>query len=164
MKLGGNTEHFVLYRRKCLFYFKEVIMGDKFLEMSEKVKKKLGEIKTLQELQDLKVKYLGKKGEITSMLKGLGGMAPEERPIFGQKVNSLREELEKAMERRERDVKEKLMEQKLQKEKIDVTMPGKNIELRFDSSNYTGYPRSRRNIFRNGIQYCRWSRSRNCDL
>lgn len=56
-------------------------------------------------------------------------MAPEERPAFGQKINSLREELEKAMERREREVKEKLLEQRLQKEKIDVTMPGKNIEL-----------------------------------
>lgn len=105
-------------------------MGDKISEMSEMVKKKLGEIKTLQELQDLKVKYLGKKGEVTSMLKGLGGMSAEERPIFGQKVNSLREEIEKAMERREQDVKERLMEQKLAKEKIDVTMPGKNIELR----------------------------------
>lgn len=105
-------------------------MVDKISEMSEMVKKKLGEIKTLQELQDLKVKYLGKKGEVTSMLKGLGGMSAEERPIFGQKVNSLREEIEKAMERREQDVKERLMEQKLAKEKIDVTMPGKNIELR----------------------------------
>lgn len=105
-------------------------MGDKISEMGEMVKKKLGEIKTLQELQDLKVKYLGKKGEVTSMLKGLGGMSAEERPIFGQKVNSLREEIEKAMERREQDVKERLMEQKLAKEKIDVTMPGKNIELR----------------------------------
>lgn len=104
-------------------------MGDKISEISEAVKKKLAEIKTLQELQDLKVKYLGKKGEITSMLKGLGGMTPEERPVFGQKVNQLREELEKAMERRERDVKEKILEQRLQKEKIDVTMPGKNIEL-----------------------------------
>ena len=55
-------------------------MGDKIQEMTEAVKRKLGEIKTLQELQDLKVKYLGKKGEVTSMLKGLGGMAPEERP------------------------------------------------------------------------------------
>ena len=112
-------------------------MGDKISEISEAVKKKLTEIKTLQELQDLKVKYLGKKGEITSMLKGLGGMAPEERPIFGQKVNRLREELEKAMERRERDVKERLLEQRLQKEKIDVTMPGKNIELRIYPSDYT---------------------------
>ena len=126
-------------------------MGDKISEISEAVKKKLTEIKTLQELQDLKVKYLGKKGEITSMLKGLGGMSPEERPIFGQKVNHLREELEKAMERRERDVKEKLMEQRLQKEKIDVTMPGKNIELRLYSSNYTSHRRGRRNLFRNGI-------------
>ena len=47
-------------------------MGDKIQEMAEVVKKKLGEIKTLQELQELKVKYLGKKGEVTSMLKGLG--------------------------------------------------------------------------------------------
>ena len=104
-------------------------MGDKIQEMTEAVKKKLGEIKTLQELQELKVKYLGKKGEVTSMLKGLGGMAPEERPIFGQKVNKLREELEKLMERRENQVKEKILEQRLQREKIDVTMPGKNIEL-----------------------------------
>ncbi len=104
-------------------------MVDKIQEMSEAVKRKLGEIKTLQELQDLKVKYLGKKGEVTSMLKGLGSMNPEERPIFGQKVNKLREELEKMVERREREVKEKLLEQRLQKEKIDVTMPGKNIEL-----------------------------------
>ncbi len=114
-------------------------MGDKISEISEAVKKKLAEIKTLQELQDLKVKYLGKKGELTAMLKGLGKMTPEERPIFGQKVNQLREELEKSMARRERDVKEKLMEQKLAKEKIDVTMPGKNIELRFDSSDYASY-------------------------
>lgn len=104
-------------------------MGDKFLEISEAVKKKLAEIGSLQDLQDLKVKYLGKKGELTTMLKGLGKMAPEERPIFGQKVNQLREELEKSMARRERDVKEKLLEQRLAKEKIDVTMPGKNIEL-----------------------------------
>lgn len=129
-------------------------MVDKISEMSEMVKKKLGEIKTLQELQDLKVKYLGKKGEVTSMLKGLGGMSAEERPIFGQKVNSLREEIEKAMERREQDVKERLIEQKLAKEKIDVTMPGKNIELRFDSSNHTSHSRSRRNLFRNGIFHC----------
>lgn len=129
-------------------------MVDKISEMSEMVKKKLGEIKTLQELQDLKVKYLGKKGEVTSMLKGLGGMSAEERPIFGQKVNSLREEIEKAMERREQDVKERLLEQKLAKEKIDVTMPGKNIELRISSSNYTSYSRSRRNLFRNGIFHC----------
>ena len=139
-------------------------MGDKISEMSEMVKKKLGEIKTLQELQDLKVKYLGKKGEVTSMLKGLGGMSAEERPIFGQKVNALREEIEKAMERREQDVKERLMEQKLAKEKIDVTMPGKNIELRFDSPNHTSHSRSRRNLFRNGIFHCRWSRSRNSHL
>lgn len=46
-------------------------MGDKISEMGEMVKKKLSEIKNLQELQELKVKYLGKKGEVTSMLKGL---------------------------------------------------------------------------------------------
>ena len=114
-------------------------MGDKFSEMSEMVKKKLGEIKTLQELQELKVKYLGKKGEVTSMLKGLGEMAAEERPVFGQKVNALREEIEKAMERREQEVKEKALEQRLEKEKIDVTMPGKNIELRVNAPNYANH-------------------------
>lgn len=78
-------------------------------------------------------------------------MSAEERPIFGQKVNSLREELEKSMERREREVKEKLLEQRLEKEKIDVTMPGKNIELRIKSSNHSSDRRSKRNIFGDGI-------------
>lgn len=104
-------------------------MVDKISEVSEKVKQKLKDINTLQELQELKVKYLGKKGEVTSMLKGLGEMSAEERPVFGQKINTLREELEKTIEKREKDVKNKLLEQKLQKEKIDVTMPSKNIEL-----------------------------------
>ena len=63
------------------------------------------------------------------MLKGLGQISPEERPAFGQKINAFREELEKSMESREREVKEKALEQRLEKEKIDVTMPGKNIEL-----------------------------------
>lgn len=129
-------------------------MVDKISDMVESVKKKLNEIKTLQELQDLKVKYLGKKGEVTSMLKGLGNMSPEERPIFGQKVNALREDIEKIIERREREVKEKILEQRLEKEKIDVTMPGTNIELRFCSSNYTGYRRSKRNFFGYGIFNC----------
>ena len=102
-------------------------MVDKISEMSEIVKKKLEEIKNLQELQDLKVKYLGKKGEITAMLKSLGEMSPEERPIFGQKVNKLRQEIEEYIQNYEKEIKNKMLKEKLEKEKIDITLTSTKI-------------------------------------
>ena len=100
------------------------------IEMIKKVaKQKIESITTLQELQELKVKYLGKKGELTSILKGLGGLSAEERPKIGSMVNQVRDELEKSIENAEKVMKSKALEQKLEKEKIDVTMPSKNIQL-----------------------------------
>ena len=103
-------------------------MEEKFKEIRENVRKKLNEIANLQELQELKVNYLGKKGEITSMLKGLGNMSPEERPIFGQKVNDLREEIEANIQKCEKELKNKILEQKLKNEKIDITLPSTKIK------------------------------------
>jgi len=103
-------------------------MEEKFKEIRENVRKKLNEIANLQELQELKVNYLGKKGEITSMLKGLGNMSPEERPIFGQKVNDLREEIEANIQKYEKELKNKILEQKLKNEKIDITLPSTKIK------------------------------------
>jgi phenylalanyl-tRNA synthetase alpha chain len=104
-------------------------MKEKIEEIKKSAKEKIESITTLQELQDLKVKYLGKKGELTSILKGLGGLSPEERPKIGSMVNQVRDELEKSIENAEKSMKEKALEQRLEKEKIDVTMPSNNIQL-----------------------------------
>ena len=104
-------------------------MKEKIEEIRKSAKEKLVEIQNLQELQDLKVKYLGKKGELTSILKGLGSLSAEERPKVGSMVNELRDEIEKSVQEVESSIKAKLLEQKLEKEKIDVTMPSKNVNL-----------------------------------
>ena len=104
-------------------------MKEKIAEIKKVAKQKIESITTLQELQDLKVKYLGKKGELTSILKGLGSLSAEERPKIGSMVNQVRDELEKSIESAEKAMKAKALEQRLEKEKIDVTMPSKNIAL-----------------------------------
>ena len=66
----------------------------------------LSEIKNsgdTKELNDVRVKYLGKKGELTSILRGMGSLSPEERPIIGSKVNEVRDELENLIKQREEE-------------------------------------------------------------
>ena len=79
----------------------------------------------LKELDDLRVKFLGKKGELTAILKQMGSLSPEERPVIGQLANQIRESLETELTARTQALKAAQMEKKLQAEAIDVTMPGK---------------------------------------
>lgn len=80
---------------------------------------------SVQELNDLRVKYLGKKGEITGLLRGLGALSPEERPRVGQLVNELRTELENLLTNKLAKLKSEEMTKRLAAEKIDVTLPGR---------------------------------------
>lgn len=82
-----------------------------------------------KQLNDLRVKYLGKKGELTSILRGMGGLTPEERPVIGALVNEVRDEIEKNIEQKEKAIKVLEINKKLQEEKIDVTEPSKKVEL-----------------------------------
>ena len=102
-------------------------MKEKIEEIKKVAQEKISNITNLQELQDIKIKYLGKKGELTSILKGLGGLSQDERPKIGSMVNQVRDELEQTISKAENKIKEKMLEQRLEKEKIDVTMPSKNI-------------------------------------
>jgi len=77
------------------------------------------------ELQTLKVRFLGKKGELTTIMKGIGSLTPEERPIIGQVVNSVRDRLEAAFEESSLAIKEKLKRERLKGERIDVSLPGR---------------------------------------
>lgn len=87
--------------------------------------KSLDELNIQQELENLRVKFLGKKGELTAILKQMGKLSTEERPIIGQLANEVRNTIEKAIEKKQTDLKAKEIEKKLQDEKLDVTLPGK---------------------------------------
>ena len=84
---------------------------------------------TPAQLEDLRVKVLGKKGELTAVLKQMGKLSAEERPIMGQIANSIRAEIEEKLEPRKNDINAALLEAKLQAESVDVTIPGESIKL-----------------------------------
>ena len=103
-------------------------MKEKLESIKNDAKECISKIENLQELQELKVKILGKKGELTAILKGLGSLSPEERPIVGSLVNETRKEIEDLIINEEKILKEKALAQKLEKEKIDITMPSIKIK------------------------------------
>ncbi len=79
-----------------------------------------------KELDNLRVKYLGKKGELTAILKQMGGLSAEERPLVGQLANSVRADIENAINSMSDEIKQKELAQALENEAIDVTLPGKS--------------------------------------
>ena len=87
--------------------------------------KAIRECEDAELLESLRVKYLGKKGELTGILRQMGKLSAEERPAMGQLANQLRADIEAAIEERSSALNEKLMEKKLAAEAVDVTLPGK---------------------------------------
>ena len=104
-------------------------MKEKIATIKANSIKEISSCENLKELSDLKVKYLGKKGELTAILRGMGALRPEERPIIGELVNQVRDELELNIQKREKELKRREMEKRLESENIDVTEPSKKIEL-----------------------------------
>ena len=84
---------------------------------------------TPAELEELRVKLLGKKGELTAVLKQMGKLSAEERPVMGQLANNVRAAIEEKLEQRKAAVHAAAMEAKLAAEAIDVTIPGDEIEI-----------------------------------
>ena len=80
-------------------------------------------------LEELRVKLLGKKGELTAVLKMMGKLSPEERPVMGQMANAVRAEIEAKLEERKAAINAAVLEAKLAEEAIDVTIPGQTVEL-----------------------------------
>ncbi len=81
------------------------------------------------ELDGLRVQYLGKKGELTAVLKMMGKLSPEERPAMGQLANEVRAALESAIEEQGKRLEAKALEERLAAEAVDVTIPGKALKL-----------------------------------
>ena len=104
-------------------------MKEKIEEIKKQSIKEIESCTTQKELNELKVKYLGKKGELTTVLRGMGALAPEERPIIGSLVNQVRDKLNELFTEKEENFKKKELEKRLLTEKIDITEPSKKIEL-----------------------------------
>ena len=81
------------------------------------------------ELDAVRVKYLGKKGLLTAILRGMGNLSPEERPVIGALANTVREEVEKYIEERRFLLREKELQDRLASEKLDVTLPAKQKSI-----------------------------------
>ena len=85
--------------------------------------------RTLAELDQTKGQFLGKQGVLTDLRKGLGKVSAEERPILGAKFNNLKTELEVLLENRKNELKAQALKERLENEKIDVTLPGRKQSL-----------------------------------
>ena len=95
----------------------------------EEIREALSHAASDEALQELRVKYLGKKGFITGLMKQMRDLAPEDRPAFGSKVNALRAKAEEAFAAKSEQLKAAALERRLRHEKLDVTLPGKAAPL-----------------------------------
>ena len=100
-------------------------MREKLEQIRQEAISSLRSAKDLRELDDVRVRFLGKKGELTSILKQMGGISAEERPVVGQLANRIRNDIEEALNESLTGIKERMIERRLKSEEIDITMPGK---------------------------------------
>ena len=100
-------------------------MKEKLQELETAARKRIEESDGLDKLNDVRVAYLGKKGELTAIMKGMKDVAPQERPKFGQLVNETRAKIEGLLEECKKELENKAREAQMKAEVIDVTLPAK---------------------------------------
>lgn len=104
-------------------------MQEQIEQIKQKALEEIINANNEKELNEVRVKYLGKKGELTLILRSMGGLSPEERPIVGSLVNKVRDELESKIKEGENHFQNLEIENRLKTENIDVTMPSKKTNL-----------------------------------
>ena len=95
----------------------------------EQAREQLVKAETMAQTDEIRVKLLGKKGQLTEILRGMGKLSPEERKTTGQMVNKVRAEIETLLEKKFSEVKAAAKEAKFRLEKIDVTEPGREVNV-----------------------------------
>ena len=100
-------------------------MKQKLEEIKASVEGILQNAQDMETLEQIRIKYLGKKGELTAVLKGMGKLSPEERPVMGALANEIREKLENEIEAKKAEIGAAMEKAQLAAEVLDVTMPGK---------------------------------------
>ncbi|MDC3412594.1 phenylalanine--tRNA ligase subunit alpha [Aquibacillus sp. 3ASR75-11] len=104
-------------------------MRERLEELKAEALEKVEKAYSPSDLQDVKVAYLGKKGPITEVLRGMGKLSQEERPIIGELANTVREAITEAIETKKNTLEAIELERKLQEEAIDVTLPGRPVSV-----------------------------------
>ena len=104
-------------------------MQEKLLNLQEAALNEIKNTSSIEEVESLRVKYLGKKGEITAILKEMGKLSAEERPVIGQVANKVRESIEGSISSKKEELKAIEKQKKLAEEVIDVTMPAKHVKI-----------------------------------
>ena len=101
------------------------MISDKIEAIKAAVNEQLAKSEHLQDVQDIRVKFLGKKGELTAIMKEMKNFSKEERPKVGQLVNTARNAIEEQLKAKMEEVKAKELAAKIESEKIDITLPGR---------------------------------------
>ncbi len=104
-------------------------MKEQLEKILQNATKELEGISDLKAMEDLRIRFLGKKGELTGILKQMGSLSPEERPVMGQLANSVRSRIEQTIAEKTERLRREAAAAKLAAEKIDVTLPGKEMPI-----------------------------------
>lgn len=104
-------------------------MREQLVKLREEAVAAIGVVEDLSTLRDMKVKYLGKKGALTTILRDMGKLSKEERPQIGSLANEIRAYLERIIQKKELQLEDQVLEERLNSEKIDITLPGKQPPL-----------------------------------
>lgn len=104
-------------------------MKERLHELKEEVLEKISKATDLKHLNDVRVAYLGKKGPITEVLRGMGKLSPEERPTIGSLANEIRAKISDQLDAKKAELEELAVRKKLAEEAIDITLPGRPVTL-----------------------------------
>lgn len=104
-------------------------MREKLREIREAASNRLATVMTVEEIEQLRVKLLGKKGDLTAILRGMGSLSSEERPVIGQMANEVRASIEEMIEKKKQEFADALLKRRLEEETLDVTMTPTEFEF-----------------------------------
>src|SRR4051812_4028469 len=100
-------------------------MIEKLRGIGDQALKEIGSASGLEALERVRISILGKKGALSEVLKGLGSVAPTERPVIGGVANELKKKIEEALEERKQGLERALLQEKIRSERIDITAPAR---------------------------------------
>lgn len=104
-------------------------MKEQLEAIQEEALEQVKQATDLKELQDIKVTYLGKKGSLTVVLRGMGKLSKEERPVVGEIANNVRESITSEIEQKSEFLEQAALKEQLEKETLDVTLPGRPVQV-----------------------------------
>lgn len=103
-------------------------MQDDILKLQKKAEAAINQTQDMRVLEDIRVEYLGKKGLLTDILKGLSSLSNEEKPKVGQWINEVKQNISELIQNKKQQLKENELQEKLASERIDVTLPGREVK------------------------------------